>query len=121
MRSSLNFLRAVSKMPLQTVNIELEQFIKLYKPYLIIVAKNKANEVTSIVGWIEGETWNYPLQTQAPENWKEIIEKAGYTLINVQYDGCKKILMFKVSETLFNPFLPPRRRLHVAGVGNVSS
>jgi len=82
-------------MPLQTVNTELGEFIEKYAPYLLLVTKNKQNKAISAVGWIEGETWNYPLQTQAPENWKEIIEKAGYTLINVQYDGDKKILMFK--------------------------
>jgi len=82
-------------MPLQTLNIELSEFIQKYAPYLLIITKNKEGKAISVVGWIEGETWNYPLQTQAPENWKEIIEKAGYTLINVQYDGCKKILMFK--------------------------
>jgi len=35
---------------LQTLNIELSEFIKLYKPYLIIVTKNKKAEIVSIVG-----------------------------------------------------------------------
>jgi len=82
-------------MPLETVNIELSEFIQKYTPYLLIITKNKQNKVISVVGWIEGETYNYPVQTQAPANSKEIIEKAGYTLINVQYHCDKKILMFK--------------------------
>jgi len=87
----------VSEM-LQTVNIELSEFIQKYKPYLLLITKNKQNKVISIVGWIEGETYNYPLQTQATENFKEIIEKAGYTLINVQYHDSLKILMYKRGE-----------------------
>jgi len=75
--------------------IPLHEFIQKYTPCLLIITKNKEGKAISVVGWIEGERWNYPLQTQAPENWKEIIEKAGYTLINIQDDGDKEILIFK--------------------------
>jgi len=82
---------------LQTLNIELSEFIQKYKPYLLIIT-NKEGKTISVVGWIEGETYNYPLQAQLPENSKEIIEiieKVGYTLINVQHHDSLKILMYK--------------------------
>ena len=82
-------------MPLQTLNIELEQFIKLYKPYLIIVEKNKVNQVVSIVGWVEGETTNYPIQISVTKDFEKILENQRYTLVNVQYHGSQKILIFK--------------------------
>jgi len=84
----------VSEM-LQTVKIELSEFIQKYKPYLIIITKNKLNQVISIVGWIEGETTNYPVQISVSNDWERILENQKYMLINVQYRGSQKILMFK--------------------------
>jgi len=80
---------------LQTLNIELEQFIKEYKPYLVLVTKNKSNQIISIVGWVEGETTNYPIQISVTKNWEQILENERYTLVNVQYHSSQKILMFK--------------------------
>jgi len=80
---------------LQTLNIELSEFIKLYKPYLVLVTKNKVNQVVSIVGWVEGETTNYPIQISVTRDFQKILENEGYTLVNVQYRDSLKILMFK--------------------------
>jgi len=80
---------------LQTLNIELSEFIQKYKPYLIIVAKNKVNEVVSIVGWVEGETINYPIKVNVTNDFEKILENQRYTLVNVQYRDSQKILMFK--------------------------
>jgi len=80
---------------LQILNIELSEFIQKYKPYLIIVAKNKKAEIVSIVGWVEGETINYPIQINVTNDFQEILENERYTLVNVQYRDSQKILMFK--------------------------
>jgi len=80
---------------LQTLNIELSEFIKEYNPYLILVTKNKKAEIVSIVGWVEGETTNYPIQISVTKNWEQILENEKYLLVNVQYRDSLKILMFK--------------------------